>query len=317
MSTFPDPAVQAWFRARTKGPGRRTVADLAAAKDALDLSITVCLPALDEAATIGAICEVITRDLVAGGLVDELLVVDSGSTDGSPGLASAAGAKVVRAAEVLPEVAELRAPGKGESLWKSLAVVAGDIVVWVDSDTRNFDPRFVTRLVAPLLDDPSIGFVKGFYERPFHTEAATLPSEGARVTEIAVRPLLNLFFPALSGVIQPLSGEYAARVDLVRDLPFFTGYAVDVGLLIDVVERYGLDALAQVDLGERVHRNRDVAALGRMSFEIMHALFGMLDEDALVKLAEPLREQLVQFKNAEPARHEVHIGRRPPIARYL
>ncbi|MGH3117595.1 MAG: glucosyl-3-phosphoglycerate synthase, partial [Gaiellales bacterium] len=202
-----------------------------------------------------------------------------------------------------------------------LSIVSGDIVVWADSDTRNFDPRFVTRLVAPLLDDDSIGFVKGFYERPLSTETVTLPSEGARVTEIAVRPLLNLFFPQLAGVIQPLSGEYAAKVALLRAVPFFTGYAVDVGLLIEIVERHGLEVLAQADLGERIHRNRDVSALGRMSFEIMHALLARADEEARLKLPEPMRDHLVQFVDGatgpEAQAFDITTEERRPIGDYL
>ena len=317
MVAFDDPELEHWFHARTRPPDARSVAALADLKREQELTVSVCLPALNEAATIGGICRVIVDELVRGGLVDELVVVDSGSSDGTPGIARAEGAAVFRAAELVPEAPPARAPGKGETLWKSLATVSGDIIVWVDSDTRNFDPRFITRLVAPFLDDGSIGFVKGFYERPLETETATLRSEGARVTEIAVRPLLNLFYPRLAGVIQPLSGEYAGKVELLRTLPFGTGYAVDVGLLIDIVERHGLWVVAQADLGERIHRNRNVSALGRMSFEIMHALLGRLDEEARVKLSDPLPEQLVQFINHEPVRFDVTIEERPPILEYL
>ncbi|MGH2756925.1 MAG: glucosyl-3-phosphoglycerate synthase [Actinomycetota bacterium] len=321
MDPFGDSQVSEWFRTRTLVPDPRTIAELAALKSARGVTVSVCLPALNEAATIGQICGVVVKDLIRGGLVDELVVVDSGSSDDTPAIARSAGAEVFHARDLVPQAPPTRAPGKGETLWKSLSVVSGDIVVWADSDTRNFDPRFVTRLVAPLLDHDSIGFVKAFYERPLRTETVTLPAEGARVTEIAVRPLLNLFFPRLAGVIQPLSGEYAGKVELLRDLPFLTGYAVDVGLLIDIVERHGLQVLAQADLGKRIHRNRDVPALGRMSFEIMHALLRRLDDEARLKLSEPLRDHLVQFTDGatgpEAARFDAAIEERRPMNDYL
>jgi len=321
MDVFREPGVAEWFEERTLGPDARTAAELAELRSARNLTISVCLPALNEAATIGRICRVVVSELMAGGLVEELVVVDSGSSDDTPAIARSEGAKVFHASELVPQAPRVRAAGKGETLWKSLSVVSGDIVVWADSDTRNFDPRFVTRLVAPLLDHESIAFVKGFYERPLRTDTVTLPSEGARVTEIAVRPLLNLFFPKLAGVIQPLSGEYAGKVDLLRTLPFFTGYSVDVGLLIDIVERHGLEIVAQADLGERIHRNRDVSALGRMSFEIMHALLGRLDEEARLKLSDPLPDHLVQFVDGEtgptPRPFDVTIEERPPMVGYL
>jgi glucosyl-3-phosphoglycerate synthase len=320
MDAFGDPQVDEWFRARTLAPDSRTVGELETLKSARGVTVSVCLPALNEAATIGHICRVVS-DLIGAGLVDELVVVDSGSSDDTPDVARSEGAEIFHARDLVPQAPPARAPGKGETLWKSLSIVSGDIVVWADSDTRNFDARFVTRLVAPLLDHDSVGFVKGFYERPLRTETVTLPAEGARVTEIAVRPLLNMFFPQLGGVVQPLSGEYAGKVELLRDLPFFTGYAVDVGLLIDIVERHGLQILAQADLGERIHRNRDVSALGRMSFEIMHALLGRLDEQARLKLSEPLRDHLVQFADGasgpEPARFDVTIEERRPIRDYI
>ncbi|MDQ3963478.1 MAG: glucosyl-3-phosphoglycerate synthase [Actinomycetota bacterium] len=338
MKTGWDPEVEAWFRRRTFDGRPPTVADLVASKQGF---ITVCLPALDEGETIEAICETVVDELIGPGLVDELIVIDSGSSDNTIEAARAAGAVVHRAAEVMTEIPAVSG-GKGESLWKSLAVAQGDIVVWLDSDTRNFDTRFVTALVAPLLEDGATHLVKAFYERPLVAaeegdagdrlrrpllnrraprSGTLLERGGARVTEIGIRPLINLFFPKLAGFVQPLSGEYAGRTEILRSLPFATGYAVDVSLLIDVVESFGLDAVAQVDLGSRVHRNRAVPELGRMSFEIMHSLFARLDDDGRVKLTDALAKELIQFEDSPdgpvPVTCHVEPSVRPPMRRYL
>lgn len=305
---------------KTFPPERRSIAELAALKQTTGTTIAVCLPALDEAGTIGAICTSLRDNVLGAGLIDELIVIDSGSTDGTASIARASGATVYRATELMPQAGTVGAAGKGESLWKSLSAVASDVIVWLDSDTRNFDSRFVTGLVAPLLDDPALGFVKAFYERPIERDEVTLPAEGGRVTEIAIRPLLNLFFPSLAGVIQPLSGECAGRLSMLQEVPFFTGYAVDVGLLIDITERFGLEVMAQADLGVRVHRNRDIAALGRMSFEIIRALMQRLDDDALVKLAGPLPDELTQFvsesSGMRPDRVSIPVTERPPLSSF-
>lgn len=296
------PALEAWYSRRTftGSPDPRAVAE---AKGSLKVS--VCLPALNEEATVGAICSTISRELVEGaGLVDELIVVDSGSTDETAAAARAGGARVVAAAE----------PGKGQALWESLAAASGDVVVWLDSDTRAFEPHFVTNLVAPLVADESIALCKGFYRRPIATEEGHLGEGGGRVTELAARPLLALLFPELAAVVQPLSGEYAGRVEVLRSLPMFTGYAVEVGILVDLVDRYGLDALAQADLGVRVHRNRDVLSLGRMAAEIMQAIVLRAEDQGRLKTVDELGDVLVQFDRGPlPAR--IALGERPPTGR--
>lgn len=317
MATFHDAAVETWFARHTVtnpsfGPEelRRTKADAG-------LTIGVCLPALDEAATIGPICEVITSELVADGVVDELMVIDSGSTDRTVEIASECGATVHRAHDLIPEVPVLDDPGKGESLWKSLAVLHTDIVVWLDSDTRNFGSHFVTRLVAPMLRDPDVVFTKAFYERPLHADDGPARPGGGRVTEVAIRPLVNLLYPALAGFVQPLSGEYAGRRSALIEMPFGTGYDVDLLLLIDLVERYGLDRIIQVDLGTRVHRNRPAEELGRMSFEIFRSLLERLEDGGRLKLADPLPETLTQFTADEgtyaPLMSRRVSQRRPPM----
>ncbi|MDQ3953803.1 MAG: glucosyl-3-phosphoglycerate synthase, partial [Actinomycetota bacterium] len=278
----------------------------AAAKRAHGLTVSVCLPALDEEATVGAICSTISRELVEGcGLVDELIVVDSGSTDATAAEARAGGARVVAAADA----------GKGEALWQSLFVARGDLVVWLDSDTRDFSSHFVTNLVAPLVDDESIALCKGFYRRPLATDPALphLGEGGGRVTELAARPLLALLFSELAAVVQPLSGEYAGRAEVLRSLPMFTGYAVEVGILVDLVDRLGLDALAQADLGVRVHRNRDVPSLGRMAAEIMRAILQRAEDQGRLKTADDLGDVLVQF-DGRPVPSRIPLAERPPPA---
>ena len=322
--SFEDPALAAWFAHRTLRPpdgGAERLHHLRAIKSARGLSVGVCLPALNEAETIAAICACITADLIETGLVDQLVVIDSGSTDRTAAAARATGAEVYRADELLPGAGPSGDLGKGESLWKSLAVVTTDIIVWLDADTRNFGPHFVTSLLSPLLEDDGVVFAKAFYERPLDAGNELLAMGGARVTEIGIRPLINLFFPELAGFIQPLSGEYAGLRDVLLDIPFGTGYDVDVLLLLDVVSAHGLNAVAQVDLGSRIHRNRDVPALGKMSFEIARSLFRRLEAHDRVKFAEDLPFQLVQFTERDGTYdvipYDAHNNARPPMRSIL
>ncbi len=250
----PEPAV------RTVAPTELGPAELARRKPA-GLTVSVCLPARDEAATIGPICELVDRECRP--LVDELLVLDDGSSDDTAAVAAASGAKVVAVDDVLPDLP--RGRGKGNVLWKSLVVCQSDIVVWCDADLESFSPSYVTHLVAPLLDDPDVQFVKGYYDRRPDAEGRG----GGRNTELVARPLLARFFPALATLRQPLSGECAARADLLRRLPFVQSYGVEVGLLIDVLELVGLDAMVQVDLGEKVHRHRTLDELAVQAGEIL------------------------------------------------
>ena len=216
------------------------------------LAVSVCLPARNEAATVGGIVAAVRDELVAGGLVDEIVVLDDGSEDTTADTARAAGAVVAAVADVLPDLPP--GEGKGNALWKSLYVASGDLICFLDADVRNFEAHFVIRLLAPLLEDPAIGFVKGHYERPLDGR----PRGGGRVTELMARPLLNALFPPLAGIRQPLGGEYAARRELLEVLPFVEGWGVELGLLIDVADRFGVAAIAEADLGIREHRNRDL-----------------------------------------------------------
>lgn len=242
-----------------------TIAGLAAAK--AGRTVSVVLPALNEEGTIEAVIDSISplvRD--SGGLVDELIVLDSGSTDDTEIRAIAAGARVVSREQALPGVSPQ--PGKGEALWRSLAATSGDIVVFVDSDLINPHPMFVPWLLGPLLTCDDIHFVKGFYRRPLDVSA----TGGGRVTELVARPLLTALRPELGCVLQPLGGEYAASRELLASLPFAPGYGVEIGLLVDTFDRLGLDAIAQVNLGVRRHRNRPLSELGAMSRQVIATL---------------------------------------------
>jgi glucosyl-3-phosphoglycerate synthase len=234
--------------------GQFRPADAVAAKRGRRIS--VCLPARDEAATVGVIVERIRAELVERHpLVDEILVVDDGSADRTAAVAADAGARVVHAPSVLAGAAP--GPGKGEAMWKAVHVSTGELVAFCDADVVDFEPDFVTGLVGPLLTRDDVAFVKGFYERPLGEGG----QGGGRVTELAARPAIALLHPHLSGIRQPLAGECAARREVFESVPMIGGYGVDLGLLIDVAERYGVAAMAQVDLGRRVHRNRSLHEL--------------------------------------------------------
>jgi glucosyl-3-phosphoglycerate synthase len=278
---------------------------LAAAKRAADLSVSVCLPARDEEATVGQIVATVRRSLVDHvPLVDEVVVVDDGSTDATAEVAAWEGATVLTAAEILPELPP--GSGKGNALWKSLYACSGDIVCWLDADVRNFGSHFVTRLLAPLLTDSAIGFVKGYYRRPLHGEA----TGGGRVTELMGRPVISALFPHLSGFVQPLAGEYAGRRALLETVPFVEGWGVEIGLLIDLVANFGLDAIAQVDLDVREHRNRPLEELGPQAMAILVTGLRRAGVPVDKRLAE-----LVRYDDDQHAqRIAVEIRERPPIA---
>jgi len=263
------------------------VRHLARLKNAASLKISVCIPTLNEAETIGEIVRSIRHELIEYiSLVDEVLVIDSGSDDATRALASEAGAKVFLAAEIAPELGAQR--GKGENLWKALHVAEGGIICYIDGDIVNFHPGFITGLVGPLLTDDSIDYVKAYYERPLDRGESTLASGGGRVSEILIRPLLSLFYPELAPILQPLAGEYAARRNLLEMLAFPTGYGVEIAHLIDLLEMGKLANLAQTDLVKRIHRNRDDGELGQMAFALLRVVLRRLERDGKLTLAAAL-----------------------------
>ena len=266
MSADADDPGAIWLAGHSWHRPTWTMAELVAAK--AGRTISVVLPALNEAETVAAVINTITPML--GRLVDELIVLDSGSTDDTEALARAAGARVVHREEALPEIAPQ--PGKGEALWRSLAATTGDIIVFIDSDLIDPDPMFVPRLVGPLLTEDGIHLVRGFYRRPLKVGDGEDANGGGRVTELVARPLLAALRPELGYVLQPLGGEYAGTRELLTAVPFAPGYGVEIGILIDTYDRFGLDAIAQVNLGVRTHRNRPLSELGPMSRQIIATL---------------------------------------------
>ncbi|PVZ08574.1 glucosyl-3-phosphoglycerate synthase [Actinomycetospora cinnamomea] len=305
-------ATEEWFARRTWPRPPWTAGELVAAKRGR--TVSVVLPALDEEATVGGVVAAV-RPLL-GTLVDELVVVDSGSTDATAERARAAGARVVARDEVLPDV-PVR-PGKGEVLWRSLAATSGDLVVFLDSDLVDLGPGFVVHLLGPLLTADGVALVKGFYHRPLRipapgrTEDDAALTGGGRVTELTARPALAALRPELAGVIQPLGGEYAATRELLESLPFAAGYGVEIGLLLDTHRERGLDAIAQVDLGVRKHRHRGLRALGATAAEVLDAVLRRCVP------AHPGSDPLTQFVPVDgdwlPDEQHVATADRPPLA---
>jgi len=265
------PDARAWFELRTTSAPSVDAFDLDAlltAKRRGQHRVSVVLPARDEERTVGRLVgDLHDRWVRHTPLVDELLVVDSDSTDATAAVARAAGADVVAAAAVLP--AHGSRPGKGEALWKSLAATTGDLVVFLDADLLGEVTHFVPGLLAPLLTDPQVDYVKGCYTRPLEVDGTSVPAGGGRVTELTARPLLNALWPELAGFVQPLGGEYAGRRSALERVPFVSGYGVEVGLLVDLLQLSGLAGLAQVDLGVRRHTSQGQEALGRMAGQVV------------------------------------------------
>lgn len=307
-----------WFARRTfHHSSFNDLQALLRAKQSREHSISVCIPTLNEAATIGPILRRIREDLMeAVPLVDELAVMDSASEDETAKIARECGAEVYQDGDVLPHLEP--SSGKGEALWKSLFVLKGDLIAWCDADIENFDPGFLTGTLGPLLSDPEVGYVKAFYDRPLKSGRRLVPGEGGRVTELVARPLLNTFWPDLAPLVQPLSGEYAGRREILEQVPFATGYDVEIGLVIDIAERFGLEVFAQVDLGGRVHRNRDLRELSRMAFAIVHGVLRRLEAAGRVDMRTELGHTLHQFvrRNGELEAEAQRIegGDRPPAA---
>jgi glycosyltransferase involved in cell wall biosynthesis/nucleotide-binding universal stress UspA family protein len=284
--------VDKWFAENTFHSREfRDVDRLVELKRRQGLTISLGLPTLNEEATIGDVLRTLKGALMGRSrLLDEIVVIDSASTDRTVEIARSLGVPVVQHPEVLPDHGSFR--GKGEALWKSLHVLRGDIVAWCDTDISNIHPQFVYGTVGPLLSDSRISYVKGFYRRPLNFGGELQAAGGGRVTELAARPLINLFYPLLSGLVQPLSGEYAGRRELLERLPFFTGYGVETGHLIDILENFGLNAIAQTDLGVRIHRNQELLDLSKMAFAIMQVALKRLGDRHRIHLLEEVNRSM-------------------------
>ncbi len=293
-----------WLTERSWSRPNWTVAELEAAK--AGRTISVVLPALNEEETVATVVESIAPML--GGLVDELVVLDSGSTDDTAIRALTAGARVISREEALPELPPQ--PGKGEALWRSLAATTGDVVAFVDSDLIDPDPMFVPKLVGPLLTVDGVHLVKGFYRRPLRVSGREDANGGGRVTQLVARPLLAALRPELSAVLQPLGGEYAGTRELLTSVPFAPGYGVEIGLLIDTYDRLGLDGIAQVNLGVRAHRNRPLTELSAMSRQVVATL---LSRCGVSDSGVGLTQFFADGADFTPRISEVSLEDRPPM----
>jgi glucosyl-3-phosphoglycerate synthase len=303
------PSARDWFPDRTSQTPQWSTADLLRAKGTR--TVSVVLPALNEEETVAGVIASI-RPLL-GSVVDEIVVMDSGSTDDTAMVAKEAGAIVVHRDEVLPELEPL--PGKGEVLWRSLAATTGDVLVFIDADLIDPDPAFVPALLGPILCQPDVHLVKGFYRRPLNVEAADVGAGGGRVTELVARPLLSVLRPELAGLVQPLGGEYAGTRQFLESVPFAAGYGVEIGLLLDAYELYGLDGIAQVNLGVRRHRNRPLHQLGVMARQILGTV---LDRWGISAAGAAGLTQFVQVAGEWlPDTTEVLVAGRPPMREVL
>ncbi|MCK5005866.1 MAG: glucosyl-3-phosphoglycerate synthase [Spirochaetales bacterium] len=264
-------------------------------KQKQDLKISLCIPTLNEEKTIGKEIVIFKSELMQRyPLLDEIAVIDSDSSDQTREVASAFGAQVFLSKDILKKYGEKR--GKGENLWKAIYQLEGDILVYIDADIKNIHPRFVYGLVAPLIYRPEIHYVKAFYDRPLASSQGSRPSGGGRVTEILIRPLFSLFFPELTALIQPLSGEYAVRRQVLDKIPFPIGYGVETSHLIDVYHRWGLQAIAQTDLDRRVHRNQHTRDLGKMAFGILQTFLKRVEALGILSNLPELSTTLRQFQ---------------------
>lgn len=289
---------------------------LVEAKERKGLTISLCIPTLNEADTIGKEIVIFKSELMDRyPLIDEFAVIDSGSTDNTCEVAASFGADVYASKDILPSEGFKR--GKGENLWKAIYQLKGDIICYIDADITNIHPRFVYGLVAPLINNDATKYVKAFYDRPLAFSQGVRPSGGGRVTEILVRPLFSLFYPELTGIVQPLSGEYAVRREVLERIPFPIGYGVETSHILDVYERWGLEAFAQTDIDQRVHRNQSTTALGKMSFGILQSFLNRLEMhgkiDQLPELSNIYRAFQAQDNRYEQVTTEIIEEERPPM----
>ena len=309
--------IESWLETNTFHHGAFwDLLDLVRKKEEKGLTISLCIPTLNEEKTIGKEIIIFKSELMDRyPLVDEIAVIDSGSTDQTREIAVSFGADVYLSKDILPEQGTKR--GKGENLWKAIHQLKGDIICYVDADIKNIHPRFVTGLVGPLVHHNSMHYIKAFYDRPLAFSQGIRPSGGGRVTEILVRPLFSLFFPELTALIQPLSGEYAVRREVLEAIPFPIGYGVETSHIIDVYMKHGLEAFGQTDLDQRVHRNQSTRDLGKMSFGILQSFLNRLRSYGMVDRFPDLSSVFRQFQaegnTYQQVLHEIVEEERPPM----
>lgn len=288
------------------------------------LSTTLILPTRNVATTIGPILEAVARLNRRSGLIDQTVVVDADSLDGTPEVAADYGAEVYSENELLPGYGP--AQGKGDAMWRALSVARGDIVLFADADTLDFSEHFVYGTLGPLLTEPGVHFSKAAYRRPFAQGGPPIADGGGRVTELMAKPLLNFFYPELTGFVQPLAGEFAASRELLSAIPFFTGYGVEIGIMIDIFEKVGLPGMAQVDLGSRQNRHQPLTDLTRMSSAVLRALSlraGLPGQPIPDHAAWPLPRQDVYLHAVATAdglrldEHHTPLTERPPLIEAL
>ena len=286
-------------------------------KEKQGLKISLCIPTLNEEKTIGKEIIIFKSELMNRyPLLDEIAVIDSGSKDKTLEVAASFGADTYLSADILPSHGFK--PGKGENLWKAIHQLNGDIIVYVDADIKNIQPRFVYGLVAPLIYHKKIQYVKAFYDRPLAFSQGIRPSGGGRVTEILIRPLFAMFYPELTGIIQPLSGEYAVRREVLQELPFPIGYGVETSHILDVYHKWGMGAFGQTDLDQRIHRNQTTISLGKMSFGILQSFFNRLQKygsiDKLPELNQIYKHFQAQDRDYQLIEHTIKEEERPPMS---
>ena len=282
-----------------------------------NISISLCLPTLNEEKTIAKEIVIMKSELMTRHpLIDEIVVIDSGSKDNTLEIAKSFGADVYEANSILPNLEKFK--GKGENLWKALYVTKGDIIVYIDADIKNIHHRFVYGLIAPLLLFDDIKYTKAFYDRPIAIGKSKIrPTGGGRVTELVIRPLFSLFFPELTQILQPLSGEYAGFREIFEKIPFPIGYGVETSMILDICEKWGLDVMAQVDLERRIHRNQDTKALGKMAFVILKTFFKRVEKLKLIDLKKDVFSEMIQYNlvkdKIKPDKLEIEGSERPPM----
>jgi len=285
-------------------------------KNQQEVKISMALPTLNEERTIAKEVLVIKNELIDRfPLLDEIVVIDSGSDDNTRELAAEYGATVYTSENILPKYGFYK--GKGENLWKSLYVLEGDIIVWIDADIDNIHPKFVYGLVGALLENPNLSYVKSFYERPITGKKSFQPSGGGRVTEIQTRPMFSAFYPDLATIIQPLSGEYAGRREILENLSFSVGYGVETAHLIDIFENFGIENIGQVDLDMRIHRNQSIQSLSKMAFALLKTALRRLEKYGKLDLHTDIEKDHISVEYRGEKHHikktEIEQYERPPM----